>query len=173
MNTFYHIASQRYASRKYLSKPVEKEKLLQILEAARIAPSAANKQPYTFYVVQEKDLLEQIYQTYHHEWFNNAPVVIVGCIKRDEAWVRSSDGKNHGDIDIAIAIDHMSLQATELGLGTCWICNFDTKKCSKVLNLPPSIEPAVLLPVAYPADSENIKTHLRNRKNLDDIVIWK
>ncbi|MCX7985934.1 MAG: nitroreductase family protein [Bacteroidales bacterium] len=172
MSAFLDIAKMRYSSRSYKQTPVEQEKLHIILEAARIAPSAANRQPYIFYVVREEKLREQICSTYHREWLKNAPVIIVCCVNKTEAWTRN-DGKNHGDIDLAIAVDHMTLQAAELGLATCWICNFDTNKCRNILELPENIEPVVLLPIAYPADTEKINIHLNNRKNLESFVYWK
>jgi nitroreductase len=172
MTTFLKIAESRYSSRKYKQVPVEREKLQLLLEAARIAPSAANRQPYIFYVITDKTLRSEICSTYHREWLKDAPVIIVGCINKTEAWTRS-DGKNHGDIDLAIAVDHITLQAAELGLATCWICNFDVSKCSRILALPEYIEPAVILPVAYPDDEDKKLSHLNNRKEMDSIVVWK
>ncbi|MEJ5264880.1 MAG: nitroreductase family protein [Bacteroidales bacterium] len=172
MNTFLEIARNRYSSRKYKSTPIEREKLELLLEAARIAPSAANRQPIVLYVITEEKLRNEICTTYHREWLKDAPVIMVGCVNKTEAWVRS-DGKNHGDIDLAIAIDHITLQAAELGLATCWICNFDVRKCSTILGLSENIEPAVILPVAYPDDEDKKISHLNNRKNLEGIAIWK
>lgn len=172
MTAFLELARNRYSSRKYKTIPVEHDKLMLLLEAARIAPTAANRQPFVFYVITHEKLRSEICTTYHREWLKDAPVILVGCINRTEAWVRS-DGKNHGDIDLAIAIDHITLQAAELGLATCWICNFDVNKCSQLLQLPENMEPAVLLPVAYPDDEDKKLSHLNNRKSLEKIVIWK
>jgi nitroreductase len=169
---FLELAKTRFSSRKYLNKPVEKEKLLKILEAARIAPSAANKQPWIFYVVQDENNKKLISDTYHREWLKAAPVIIIACTDHNKGWIRS-DKKDHCDIDLAIAIDHITLQAAELGLGTCWICNFDTKKCREILNLPSHIEPVALIPVAYPADVPDIKRHDSARKQLNEIVKWE
>jgi len=169
--SFEEIARKRFSSRNYLNKPIEKEKIEKIIEAARIAPSAANKQPYIFFVISKQEMLEKIYNTYHREWFKNAPIVIVGCAKYDEAWVRQFDNKNHADIDIAIAIDHMTLQAADVGLATCWICNFDINKCQEILSLPPNIIPIVLLPLAYPADVPPSDRY-EKRKKIQDIVKW-
>ncbi|MGC8823291.1 MAG: nitroreductase family protein [Bacteroidales bacterium] len=172
MTAFLELAKSRYSSRKYKTIPVERDKLVLLLEAARIAPTAANRQPFVLYVITDEKLRSEICTTYHREWLKDAPVIIVGCINKAEAWVRS-DGKNHGDIDLAIAIDHLTLQAAELGLATCWICNFDVKKCSQLLELPENMEPAVILPIAYPDDEDKKLSHLNNRKSLDKIVIWK
>jgi nitroreductase len=172
MTGFLKLAKARFSSRKYLSKPVEEEKLLQVLEAARIAPSAANKQPCIYYVIRNKDKKDLIAQAYHRDWLKNASVIIVACADHNKAWIRS-DQKDHCDIDVAIAIDHMTLQATELGLATCWICNFDPEKCRNILQLTENIEPIVILPLAYPADSADINRHDTIRRKLDEIVKWE
>lgn len=169
---FLELAKTRFSSRKYLNNPVEKEKLLIIMETARIAPSAANKQPWLFYIIQNENSRKLISETYHREWLKAAPVIIVACADHSKGWIRS-DHKDHCDIDLAIAIDHITLQAAELGLGSCWICNFDPKKCSKILNLPDYIEPIALIPVAYPADSPDINRHVSQRKQLSEIVKWE
>jgi len=169
---FLDLAKNRFSSRKYLNKPIEEEKIIKVLEAARIAPSAANKQPLLLYVIQQKENLEKLSEVYHREWFKEAPVVIVVCADHSKAWIRSSDKKDHCDIDMAIAIDHMTLQATELGLGTCWICNFDVAKCRMILELPNNIEPVALLPLSYPADTADTERHLTHRKSLIEIVKW-
>jgi nitroreductase len=169
---FLDLAKRRYSCRKYDKRPVEQEKLNLILEAARIAPSAANCQPWHFIVIQEKDILKKIHSTYHREWFADAPCIIVICGDHSQSWKRK-DGKDHSDIDIAIAVDHMTLQAAELELGTCWICNFDNELCSKLLNLPSNLEPAVLLPIGYPLDSADPARHGTKRKSLEEIVSFE
>lgn len=172
MTTFLNIAQSRYSSRKYKSDPIDREKLRLLLEAARIAPSAANRQPYVLYVITDEKLRAEICTTYPREWLRNAPVIIVGCVNKAQAWTRD-DGKNHGDIDLAIAVDHITLQAAELGLATCWICNFDAVRCRQILSLPEHMEPVVILPVAYPEDEEKKISHLNSRKDTDSIVVWK
>ncbi len=166
---FLDLAKRRYSCRKYDKRPVEQEKLDIILEAARIAPSAANCQPWHFIVIREKEALKKIHSTYHREWFADAPCVIVICGDHSKSWKRK-DGKDHSDIDIAITVDHMTLQAAELELGTCWICNFENELCGKLLNLPSNLEPAVLLPVGYPLDSADPERHGTKRKSLGEIV---
>ncbi len=140
---FLDLAKNRYSSRKYQNTVIEKEKLDLILESARIAPSAANRQPWHFIVVEDKETLSRLYTTYEREWLHTAPMIIVCCGDHDEVWKRSYDQKDHTDVDVSIAIDHMTLQATELGLATCWICHFDAEKTGnyltylKILNLLP------------------------------------
>ena len=172
MKSFLDIARQRYSCRKYDSRAVEEEKLALVLEAGRIAPSAVNFQPWHFYVISEAGDLSKLHQVYHREWFQAAPCVIVICGDHSQVWKRKADGKDHCDIDAAITTDHMTLQATELGLATCWICNFDTEACSQLLGLPDHMEPMVLLPLGYPLDTVNADRHSEKRKPLAEIVSY-
>ena len=130
------LAEKRYSCRAYRSDEVEREKLEYIMECVRLSPSAVNKQPWLFR--------------------------IVSC---DEEWVRA-DGKRHGDIDIAIAVEHLCLAATEQGLGTCWVCNFDAALCKQLFGMGDNEEPAVLIPLGYAADEPKEK----RRKALGEIV---
>ena len=168
---FLELAKNRYSCRKYDSRPVEVDKLELILEAGRVAPSAANYQPWHFHVIREADNLAKIHQVYHREWFRTAPVVIVICGDHNRAWKRS-DGKDHSDIDVAITTDHMTLQATDVGLATCWICNFNALKTSELLKLPDHLEPAVILPLGYPLDRVDPERHMQKRKPLTEIVTF-
>jgi len=172
MTSCLELAARRYSCRKYDSRPVEQVKLERILEAGRIAPSAVNFQPWHFYVIQEPGELSRLHQVYHREWFQSAPCVIVICGDHHSAWKRTSDGKDHCDIDVSITTDHMTLQATELELATCWICNFDPVKTRELLKLPEHLEPAVLLPVGYPLDEVNPDRHTEKRKLLTEIVSY-
>ena len=169
---FLELAKLRYSSRKYLSRKVEEDKLNYILEAGRIAPSANNIQPWVFIVVKNENR-DALRKCYHREWFNSAPVYIVICGNHLQAWKRSSDGKDHTDIDVAIATDHMTLAATQKGLATCWVCNFDKEKTSKLLNLPENIEPIAILSLGYPADKVDTERHEKKRKKLTDIVFYE
>ena len=166
---FLDIAKSRYSVRGYENKEVEKEKLLQILEAGRLAPSAVNYQPVHFIVITDMEQKKKIYETYPRSWLKEAPVIIVACGDHSVSWKRG-DGKDHCDIDLAIAVDHMTLAAADLGLGTCWICAFDAEKCRKLLELPDNLEPMVLLPVGYPKGGR--LTEIK-RKSLDEIVSWE
>ncbi|KUO53421.1 MAG: nitroreductase [Desulfitibacter sp. BRH_c19] len=169
--TFLDLAKSRYSVRKYKDVPVEKEKLLQVLEAGRVAPSAVNLQPCHFIVLQDEVIRQKIFETYKKSWFQQAPVIIVVCGNHKTSWHRT-DGKDHCDIDIAIAVDHMTLSAVDNGLGTCWVCAFDAAKCRQVLGLPDDIEPIVLLPLGYPDDQTDVNRHDTKRKKLEEIVSW-
>lgn len=169
---FIDLAKKRYSVRKYKDKPVEKQKLEYILEAGRIAPSAANYQPWYFIVVQNDENRAKLATVYKRQWIQQAPVLLVICGDTNKAWVRS-DGKNHCDIDISIATDHITLAAAEMDLGTCWICNFDVEKTRELLQLPENIEPIVILTLGYPDNEVNLERHATQRKSIDEIVKWE
>jgi len=171
-NHFIKLAKARYSCRNYDVRPVEQVKLDLILEAGRVAPSAVNFQPWHFYVLTESVDLEGIQSAYHREWFRTAPCVIVICGDHEKGWKRKVDGKDHTDVDVAITTDHMTLQATELGLGTCWICNFDVEKARELLKLPAHLEPVVILPLGYPLDEGVPDRHDEKRKPLSEIVTY-
>ncbi|NLM22126.1 MAG: nitroreductase [Peptococcaceae bacterium] len=166
---FNELAKKRYSVRKYKDMAIEKEKILQILEAARIAPSAVNYQPWHFIVLTEKKMIEQIAEVYPGKWLAQAPVIIVACGDHSQSWKRK-DGKDHCDIDLAIAIDHITLAAADLGIGTCWVCAFEAAKCHKILGLPEHLEPIALLSMGYPLEETPPK---KSRKNIDEIVSWE
>ena len=166
--TFLDLATQRYSLRTFSDKPVEKEKLLQLLEAARLAPSAVNYQPCHFIIVIDEALKAKIAEGYSREWFAKAPVVIVACGDHSASWKRR-DGKDHVDVDVAIAVDHLTLAAVELGLGTCWVCAFDAAHVHNVLELPDHLEVIALIPLGYAADD---RVPLKKRKDLEDLVSW-
>jgi len=172
MAPILEIARNRYSCRNYDPRPVEQDKLDLILEAGRVAPSAVNFQPWHFFVIREADELQKFHAVYHREWFRTAPCVIVICGDHKQSWKRKADGKDHCDIDAAICTDHMTLQATELGLATCWICNFDPDKTRDVLGLADHLEPVVILPVGYPLDSTDPDRHGEKRKPLSDIISY-
>jgi nitroreductase len=170
--TFLELAKKRYSVRKYKNIPVEEDKLQQVLEAGRVAPSAVNFQPLHFIVFREEEMRKKVADTYEiGAWIYEAPVIIMICGDHSKAW-RRPDGKGHCDIDAAIAADHMTLAAAELGLGTCWVCNFDTRVLHKLLRLPPHVEAIVLLPLGYPADQGDPGRHETKRKKMEEIVHW-
>lgn len=169
MNSFLELAGSRYSVRNYLAKAVEEDKLKYILECGRIAPSAANYQPWTIHVVRNPELKKKLLETYNREWFRQAPVILVFVGDHRQGWKRS-DGKDHTDIDLAIIIDHTTLAAAEQGLGTCWICNFDAAKCIQVLNLPGHLEPIAYLSLGYPAGSTDQTSRHLKRKSLEEII---
>lgn len=166
---FKPLIAARYSVRNYKPEVLSDELLNEVLEAGRMAPTAVNKQPFVFVVVNDPAKLKQLQEAYPRDWFAKVNQVIVICGDHKTAWKRSFDGKDHTDIDVAIATDHMTLRATELGLGTCWVCNFDPAKVSKTLNLPGHLEPTVLLPIGRP---DEVEAPAKKRKSLSDMVIF-
>ena len=163
--SFLDLAKTRFSVRRYEATPVPEEALEAILEAGRLAPSAANRQPCHLIVVRNAEQRRKLGVSYPRDWFWQAPVIIVICIESSRAWVRS-DHKNYGDVDGALVVDHMTLCAADLGLGTCWIGAFDPAKVRNTLNLPDGIEPLAMLPLGYPMEPLRAKS----RKPLAELV---
>lgn len=165
--SFLKLATRRISVRGYTNDPVRPEDLEHVLEAGRMAPSAANRQPWHFLVLRDPDARAALRPAYEREWFIRAPVIIVVCVEPSKAWVRS-DGINYAWVDAAIAMDHMTLSAADLGLGTCWIGAFQAPKLREILRLPDGIEPVAMTPLGTPADGGRPKT----RKTLAEIAHW-
>jgi nitroreductase len=163
---FSELIQKRYSVRAYKAAPVEEEKLRQILEAARLAPTAANRQPVRVVVVETAGRAAELGRVYSAAWFAQAPLVLCVCGIPDEAWTRRQDGKCYVDVDAAIVMDHIVLMATELGLGTCWIAAFNPDAARDVLGLPDGVQPLLFTPLGYPDDQSRPKT----RKPLADLV---
>lgn len=162
---FYEVIKKRCSIRSYKPNPVEEEKLNRILEAARMAPSAANRQPICFVIIKDEKTKQQLKRVYDEKWFYTAPIIICVCSIPEKAWIRS-DGRNYADIDAAIAMDHLILAATEEGLATCWVAAFKVSILKSILKLPPGVEPIAMTPIGYPQDIPE-PTY---RKPIEDIV---
>lgn len=164
---FLELAQKRFSARSYKPEAVEQEKLDYIIECARLAPSAVNFQPWHFLIIKSEEQRLKLQQCYPREWFAGAPVYIVVCADKSAAWVRQSDNKSHADIDAAIAAEHICLAATELGMGSCWVCNFDPETFSKLFQLPASTYPVAILPIGYVNEQPK---HASTRKPTDEII---
>jgi nitroreductase len=162
---FSELVRNRYSVRAYKPDPVEDEKLAAVLEAARLAPTAANRQPFLLFVIDTKDREEELSRIYHREWFVQAPLIICACGLPGEVW-KGEHGRDYLGVDVAIAMDHLILAAAELGLGTCWIGAFDADAAREILNLPEDADPIIFTPLGYPADTPKPK----ERKPLDELV---
>ena len=165
---FTELIQKRYSVRAYKPDPVEEEKLRQVLEAMRLAPTAANRQPFQFIVAHTASREAEFRRIYNREWFVQAPLIICACGVPAQNWVRS-DGKNYNDVDVAIAMDHLVLAAANLGLGTCWIAAFHPAAAREVLDLPDGVEPVAFTPLGYPADRPGPK----ERKALEKLVRYE
>jgi nitroreductase len=163
---FFELIESRYSVRAYSNRPVEEEKLRQVLRAAQVAPTAANLQPFRLLVRETRGCQGDLGRLYHRDWFCQAPLIIGVCSVPGEGWVRR-DGKNYADVDATIAMDHMILAAAALGLGTCWIAAFDPAVARSVFDLPQGVEPLAFTPLGYPADQAPKE---RPRKALRELI---
>jgi nitroreductase len=165
---FSELIRKRYSVRAYKPDPVEEDKLQQILEAVRLAPTASNRQPFRFIIIHTAGREAELQRIYNRNWFVQAPLVICACGIPAQNWVRS-DGKNYNDVDVAIAMDHLILAATDVGLGTCWVAEFNPAAAREVLGLPDGVEPIAFTPLGYPIDQPQPKI----RKALSDLVRYE
>ncbi len=165
---FSELIQERYSVRAYKPDPVEDGKLQEVLEAARLAPTAANRQAIQFIVIHTEGREAELGRIYKADWFVQPPLVICACGIPAENWVRK-DGKNYNDVDVAIAMDHLILAAADLGLGTCWIGAFDPQAAREVLDLPDGVVPIAFTPLGYPADEPRPK----KRKSFSELVRYE
>lgn len=166
---YSELIASRYSVRAYRADPVEDEKLQAILDAARLAPTAANRQPFQLVVMHTKGREDEISKIYRRPWFVQAPLVIGVCAISSQAWVRENDRFNARLIDAAIVADHLILAAANLGLGTCWVAAFNVEAARGVMGLPEEAEPVIFTPLGYPADQPGPKI----RKPLSDLVCYE
>jgi nitroreductase len=166
---YSELIAARYSVRAYRPDPVEDEKLQAVLEAARLAPTAANRQPFQLVVMHTEGRKEEIGRIYRKDWFVQAPIVIGVCAISSLAWVREGDRFNARMIDAAIVADHLILEAVNQGLGTCWIAAFNVEAAREVMGLTDEAEPVVFTPLGYPADIPGPK----KRKPLSELVRYE
>lgn len=167
MDVFEAIAA-RYSVRGYRPDPVSDEHLTRVLEAARRAPTAANRQPFRIIVAHVKDREEELARVYGRSWLLQAPLILAVVAVPGEAW-RRMDDKPYDEVDATIAMDHMVLAATALGLGTCWIAAFDPDAAREVFGLPDDVELVAITPLGYP-DKASANTA---RRPLEDLVRYE
>jgi nitroreductase len=158
---------KRYSCRSYLDKPIEQNKLDEILEAARLAPSAKNLQDWRFVIVTDKAKKRQLAEAANNQKFlENVGAIIVACSVSSHIM---RCGQPIGPIDIAIALEHISLQAAQSGLATCWIGLFYPEKVRPILGIPEDVAVIELMALGYPAD----KPPVPNRQPLDKIACYE
>jgi nitroreductase len=175
MTSFLKLVSDRRSIRKYLDKPVEAEKIRKCVESARLAPSACNSQPYKFIVIDDVDVKNRVSKAAFSgiysvcELLGSSPVLIAVVSQKQKmtAWLGNQiQNVNFRYIDIGIAVEHFVLQATELGLGTCWIGWFNQKNVSRVLGVPAGYRVEVMLSVGYSGENPQA----REKKSFEEIV---
>lgn len=163
----FEAIKRRRSVRQYKNEFVEEEKLNRVLEAARLAPSAENRQPWRFIVVTDPKVKKRLRKSYDYEWFLSAPLIIIACALPREAWVRQ-DGEEYWKVDVAIAVQNLILAATEEGLGTCWIGDFNEKEAKKALGVPKDVRVVAMMPLGYPDEESAVSL----RKPLCEIVCY-
>ncbi|MEO0271002.1 MAG: nitroreductase family protein [candidate division WOR-3 bacterium] len=181
---FYELVLNRFSCRKFKDKSVEREKILKCIDAARLAPSACNSQPWRFVVVDDEKLIREIAEIATrgiygviNKFLFEVPCIVVVVADKEKFIARLGariTGTQYYLIDIGISSEHFVLQAQELGLGTCFIGYFNERGIKKLLNIPNKYKVPLLIAVGYPDDiykeEEVIKVKLKSRKSLEEIV---
>jgi len=163
------VIKERRSVRRYRGDPIPEDVLLRVLEAARYSPSGKNLQPWKFILVKDKALKQNLAEASVGQYFiAEAPVVVVACGFPDDCYSRMGNYMKSWPVDVAIAVEHLILQAQEEGLGTCWIGAFEESEVKSILNVPPSVKVLALTPLGYP-DEVPVS---RGRKSLDEIISY-
>jgi len=165
---FLDLVRNRYSVRAYKPIEVEQEKIDQILEVMSLAPTAANQQPFRIILIHTAGKETELRRIYNNDWFVQAPIIICACGLDQESWFRD-DGRPTTEIDVAIVMDHITLAAASLGLGTCWIGAFNPAEARRILRIPEFASPVLFTPLGYPADQPKVK----ERKPISDLVKYE
>lgn len=169
MMEFIELAKKRCSVRGYLDKEVEAEKEEKILQVARMAPTAHNNQPYKILTIKSKEGLMKLKKAGN---VYDAPLAFVICADRSQAWERPFDGKRSTDIDSSIVTTYMMMEATDLGLGSIWVCYFDPKVLCEEFNIPSALEAINILGVGYPAgELKSAERYENDRKKLSEFTV--
>jgi nitroreductase len=164
----YEAVRERTSIRAYKPDPIEEDKLERILDAARLAPSGKNGQPWTFIVVKDEEIRRKLVPACkNQEFVGQAPVVVVACGHEERAYKKMGGYWNSMPLDIGIAIEHLMLAAVSEGLGTCWIGAFFEEQVREILGVPEGVKIVALTPIGYPAGEKTP----RPRKSLDEIIM--
>lgn len=166
---FIELAKSRYSVRSFSEKQIEDEKLNKILEAAKISPTAANKQPQKIYVLHSEHALRQINSVC--QCIFGAPTVLLIVADKTQTWKNPfSENYNTADIDCSIVCTHLMLQAWELGIGSCWVGYFDLARVERAMELPENEKLVAILPIGYPAENSKPSPMHYFRKELNQTV---
>ena len=167
--TFSALAKDRYSLRQYKTQPVEQEKIEQMLETMRIAPTAGNRQPHRVKVITAPEELAKVDECTRCRF--GAPLVFLICYDKDTCWKRTPfDGASSGEVDASIITTYLMMQAQELGLGSCWVMFFDPAKTVEAFGLPDNLVPVAFLPVGYAAEDAAPSEKHADRLDLNDIL---
>lgn len=163
------LVEARYSVRKFRGDPVDAALLGEILRAARLAPTAVNKQPFRILVIQSPEGMEALKQCTPYTF--GAPMALVVCENKEEAWVRPQDGANGGIVDASIVGTHILLAVHNVGLGSTWVGYFDPALLSKTFALPPHIQPVAIFPIGHPAEDAKPAGFHAKRRPLEELVV--
>ena len=163
------VIMERRSVRRYRSEPVPQDVLLRVLDAARFSPSGKNLQPWKFIVVKNETLKQRLAEaSLRQSFIADAPIVVVACGFPDKCYSRMGNYMKSWPVDVAIAVEHLMLQAQEEGLGTCWVGAFDEEEVRSILHVPDGVKVLALTPLGYPDE----KPVPRRRKSLEEIVSY-
>lgn len=170
------IIKKRYSCRRYRLDQVDRSRLAVMKEAVRWAPSACNRQPYTFLFISDEKTIKEIAQAVPlgpasvNTWIATAPLIVAAVGKPELVWHRMTQviDTDYHRTDAIIAMDHLSLVATEMGLGTCWVGWFHRKKVGKILEIKSGEEVVILMTVGFPESSPSSR---KPRKELDELIV--
>lgn len=164
------LIGQRYSVRKFSNLQVEDGVVQAILEAARLAPTAVNKQPQRILVLRGEESMDKLKTCTPYTF--HAPMAMAVCCHVGEAWVRPYDNYNSGVIDAAIVATHIMLAAHDLGLGSTWVGHFDPAEFRRVFNLPDHMEPVAVFPLGYPAADARPSPQHEKRRPIEETVVY-
>ncbi len=163
----FEAIEKRFSCRDFKDERIKRDELNKILEAGRLAPTACNNQPELIYVVESEEGLEKLKKASKYTF--NSKTVLVVCYNTNASWHRRYDMKDHGNIDASIVAENMVLEATALGIGSCYVCALKPDALKEELEIPEEYEVVCMLPLGYPKE---LKPH-NSRKPLKDIIIYK
>lgn len=167
---FIQLAKERYSVRKFSDKKVEKEKLDLILEAGRVAPTAANYQSQRILVIENEDSLAKLKSS--TRYYFDAPLALLVCYDSTVSWKRDHDNEDSGIVDASIVATQMMLQVHELGLGTTWVANFNLDIIKKDFKLPEYLVPVVIFQIGYPRSDSAPTSNHNKRYDIKDTVFF-
>lgn len=167
--TFLNMTRERWSVRKFASQQISEEHMARILEAGRNAPSACNYQPQRVLVLQSDEAIAKVRSLTH--WAFNAPTVLLVCADTTESW-KNIDGCDSAEVDAAIALDHMMMEAWELGVGSTWVRGFDARIMHTAFNLPSTWKIVALMPMGYPADNARPSNWHFRRKPVEELCAF-
>lgn len=169
MRSFLELAADRYSVRSYSQRAIEPEKIAQVLEAGRIAPTACNRQPQRIKVISTAEDLQKAGQCAANHF--GAPAMLLICYDKTVCWKRRFDGASSGVVDASIVTTQIILAARDLGLGTCWIMYFDPAKAVELYALPENIVPVAFVPIGYPAEDAKPADQHSDRFQIEKILL--